>query len=167
MSAKQSPLIFQKWATFFAGRKPGDVITPDDINHAKRIVWHAKSHGFGAMIRSTESGKPIVHLTRLTPEISAVSERAPEPMTVASAAQSKPTGSVLLPLPIAPPDAPRNALWDKITEHAKNAYNAFTSIHGPDVHVSWDSVLHEEEHAAYRLRRFAVGAYIVSVGGAK
>ena len=168
MSAKQSPLIFQKWATFFAGRKPGDVITPDDINHAKRIVWHAKSHGFGAMIRSTESGKPIVHLTRLTPEISAVSERAPEPMPVPTPTveQAKPD-SVWLPLGITNPSA-HGDLWIRIIEHAKNAYNAFWNGRTDNEdYETWETVLHHRGFDSLRMQRISVGAYIASVGGAK
>lgn len=161
MSAKQSPLIFQKWATFFAGRKPGDVITPDDMNHAKRIVWHAKSHGFGAMIRSTESGKPMVHLTRLTPALSAV----PEAMRPPTQIQATPKPTVELPLR---PTETRNDLWEKIQERAKNAYGVFWKDNQDNVdYEPWDVVMTHNACVLIRMRWLSVGAYIVSLGGAK
>lgn len=168
MSAKQSPLIFQKWATFFAGRKPGDVITPDDINHAKRICWHAEAHGFGVMIRSTDTGKPLVHLTRLTPALSAAPEPkpAPTPIPTPTVEQAKPA-SVWLPLGITNPST-HGDLWIRIIEHAKNAYNAFWNDRTDcEDYETWDTVLHHDGFKSARMQWISVGAYIVSVGGAK
>lgn len=157
---------FDTWAKFFAEKKDADTVTPADVNEAKRIAWHAKNHGFTAFYRTTDDGKLVVYLHKNPAKVEAKPEEKPAPKVEPALQPARPAVPVELPLGISL--APRNGLWDKITEHAKSAYTVFWKDN-PD-HVDyepWDVIMTHDGFVSTRMRWLAVGAYIASVGGAK